>query len=137
MTNINSSVPHSSRSVGEVQWSRNVVRTEVSGHPCLVYEQRPPSVPALLLVARRWRGRTLLVQGNRRISFEDHERAIMRVAHRLRQTGTRAGDRVLLFGANHIAWVVAFWAIQCLGAVAVLGNAWWSEKELREVIERI
>jgi long-chain acyl-CoA synthetase len=61
----------------------------------------------------------------------------MRVTQRLQQAGIRAQDRVLLFGVNQVEWVIAFWAIQCLGAVAVLGNAWWSEKELREVIESI
>lgn len=137
MTNINSRGPSHSQPVGEVQWSRDVVRTERNDHPCLVYAQRPPSVPALLLVARRWHGRTHFVQGHRRITFEAHERAVMRVVQQLQQAGIRAQDRVLLFGVNQIEWVVAFWAIQCLGAVAVLGNAWWSEKELRGVIENI
>lgn len=135
MTNINSSVPV--QPLEEVQWSRNVVRTEVSGHPCLVYAQRPSSVPALLLAARRWQGRTHLVQGDRRISFEAHERAVMRVAQQLQQAGIQPQDRVLLFGVNQVEWVVAFWAIQCLGAVAVLGNAWWSEQELRAAIASI
>ncbi len=137
MTHINPTVPHSSPPVERDWWSRNVARAEVSRHPCLVYEQRPPSVPALLLVARRWHGRTHFVQGHRRITFETLERAVMRVAQRLQQAGIRAQDRVLLFGVNQVEWVVAFWAIQCLGAVAALGNAWWSEKELREVMESI
>jgi len=137
MTHIYPTVPHSSPPVGRGWWSRNVARAEVSRHPCLVYQQRPPSVPALLLVARRWHSRTHFVQGHRRITFETHERAVMRVAQRLQQAGIRAQDRVLLFGVNQVEWVVAFWAIQCLGAVAVLGNAWWSEKELREVMESI
>jgi long-chain acyl-CoA synthetase len=130
-------VPNSSPPVEAAWWSRNVLRATVSGHPCLVYEQRPPSVPALLVVARRWGGRTHFVQGQRRITFEAHEQAVMRIAARLTQAGIRSQDRVLLFGANQIEWVVAFWAIQCLGAVAVLGNAWWSEKELREAVESI
>jgi len=137
MTDINPSVTHIFPPVGAVRWSRNVVRTEVSGHSCLVYAERPPSVPALLLDARRWHGRTHFVQGDRRITFDAHERAVMRVTRRLQRAGIGARDRVLLFGANQVEWVVAFWAIQCLGGVAVLGNAWWSEKELREVIEMI
>src|SRR5258708_12743197 len=137
MTDTNPSVPQIPPPVGAVRWSRNVVRTEVSGHSCLVYAERPPSVPALLLDARRWHGRTHFVQGDRRITFDAHERAVMRVAQRLQQAGIRAQDRVLLFGVNQVEWVVAFWAIQCLGAVAVLANAWWSEKELREVMESI
>src|SRR5258706_797157 len=123
--------------VAPPRWSRNVVRTEVSGHSCLVYAERPPSVPSLLLDARRWQGRTTFVQGDRRITFDAHERAVMRVVRRLQRAEIRARDRVLLFGTNQVEWVVAFWAIQCLGGVAVLGNAWWSEKELREVIEMI
>ncbi len=137
MTDISPGVPHRSQPMGEVQWSRDVVRTEVSGHACLVYAQRPASVPALLLDARRWHGRTHFVQGDRRITFEANARAVMRVARRLQQAGIHAQDRVLLFGVNQIEWVVAFWAIQWLGGVAVLGNVWWSEKELHEVIEKI
>ena len=109
------------------RWSREVVGAEIAGHPCLVYEDRPKSVPELLVDARRWRGREHLVQGGRRVTFEAHERAVARVARRLKESGVHPKDRVLLFGANQIEWVVAFWAVQCLGAVAVLGNAWWSE----------
>jgi len=127
MTDINPSVTHIFPPVGAVRWSRNVIRTEVSGHSCLVYAERPPSVPALLLDARRWHGRTHFVQGDRRITFDAHERAVMRVVRRLQRAGIGARDRVLLFGANQVEWVVAFWAIQCLGGVAVLGNGWWSE----------
>ncbi|BBL79274.1 fatty acid--CoA ligase [Rubrobacter xylanophilus] len=115
------------------RWSREVVRAEVAGYPSLIYAERPRSVPELLVDARRWRGREHLVQGERRITFEAHERAVARVAWRLKAAGIRPKDRVLLFGANQIEWVVAFWAVQCLGGVAVLGNAWWSEPELREV----
>ena len=35
----------------------------------------------------------------------------------------------MLLGFNQVEWVVAFWATQPLGAVTVLGNAWWSEAE--------
>jgi long-chain acyl-CoA synthetase len=35
----------------------------------------------------------------------------------------------MLLGFNQIEWLVAFWALQCLGAVPVLGNAWWSDAE--------
>ena len=52
-----------------------------------------------------------------------------RVAAHLRGLGVRPGQRIMLLGFNQIEWVVAFWAAQTLGAVAVLGNAWWSEAE--------
>lgn len=119
------------------RWSREVVRAEVTGYPSLVYAEQPRSVPELLVDARRWRGREHLVQGERRITFEAHESAVARVAQRLKENGVGQGDRVLLFGTNQIEWVVAFWAVQCLGGVAVLGNAWWSEAELHELADSI
>ena len=82
------------------RWSREVVRTEGSGHPSLAYAERPRSVPELLVDARRWRGREHLVQGERRVTFEEHERAVARVARRLKEAGVHSKDRLLLFGAN-------------------------------------
>ena len=32
----------------------------------------------------------------------------------------------MLLGYNRLEWLVSFWAVQCLGGVAVLGNAMWS-----------
>src|SRR5260370_39820415 len=114
MPHISPTVLHSPPPVERGWWSRNGARAEVARHPCLVYQQRPPSVPALLLVARRWHSRTHFVQGHRRITFETHERAVMRVAQRLQQAGILAQDRVLLFGVNQLEWAVAFCAIQCI-----------------------
>jgi long-chain acyl-CoA synthetase len=110
-------------------WGREVSRAAVQGHPCLVYTRRPRSVAELLLDARRWGDREFLVQGDRRLTGRQHEQAVARVAAHLRALGAGPGTRVMLLGFNRIEWLAAFWAIQCLGAVAVLGNAWWSEAE--------
>jgi long-chain acyl-CoA synthetase len=112
------------------RWGREVARGVVHGHPCLVYVHRPQSVAELLLDGRRWPDREFLVQGPRRMTRADHERAVARVAQELRARGVGRGDTVLLLGFNRIEWVVAFWAIQSLGAVAALGNAWWSDHEV-------
>ena len=32
----------------------------------------------------------------------------------------------MLLGADSIEWVVCFWAVVETGAIAVLGNGWWS-----------
>ncbi len=126
------------RTIGEIsRWSREVVKAEVAGHPSLVYAERPRSVPELLVDAQRWRGREHLVQGEFRITFERLEEAVARASRRLEESGVGQGDRVLLFGANQIEWVVAFWAVRCLGGVAVLGNAWWSEAELHEMADSV
>ena len=40
------------------------------------------------------------------------------------------GDRVAIATRNLPEWVVAFWAAQAIGAVAVPLNAWWTGPEL-------
>jgi len=40
----------------------------------------------------------------------------------------------LLLGYNRLEWLVAFWALQCAGAVTLLGNAWWSDEEAAAAI---
>ena len=110
-------------------WGRDVESSVVNGHPVLVYARRPRAVADFLLSARRWRGREVQVQGQRRITVEQQEAAVARVAARLAGRGIAAGSRVVLLGFNSIEWVVAFWAVQAIGAVAVLGNAWWTDEE--------
>lgn len=118
-------------------WGRAVERTIVAGHPCLVYSRRPRSVSGLLLDARRWGDREYLVQGDRRLTRVGHERAVARVAADLQARGVGTGDRVLLLGFNSIEWVVAFWALQILGAVPALGNAWWGDEEVRHAVRQV
>jgi long-chain acyl-CoA synthetase len=115
-------------------WGREVERATVAGHPCLVYAQRPHSVAELLTAGSRWHERELLVHGPRRITGAQHEQAVAAVAAHLRERGVQPGDTVLLLGFNSIEWVVAFWALQAVGAVAALGNAWWSDAEVAEAV---
>src|SRR5690606_9515645 len=56
-------------------------------------------------------------------------------AREFQRTGVRRGDCVLLQGFNGIEWLVAFWALQTLGAVTAFGNAWWSAQETAAAIE--
>jgi len=43
----------------------------------------------------------------------------------------------MLLGFNRVEWLLAFWAIQRLGAVAALGNAWWSDTETSHAVELV
>src|SRR5699024_8183927 len=121
----------------DVRWGREVTRAEVNGYPCLVYTERPKAFADLLISARKWSDRTYLVQGEWRLSVAEHEVAVARVANRLSELGVGPGDRVVILGFNSIEWVVSFWATQTLGAVTVLGNAWWSEAEAVEALKTV
>lgn len=120
-----------------VRWGRDIIEATVNGYPVRVYKDRPRSVGELLLDARRWGEREFLVQGDRRLSYKNHEQAVAAVSNRLAAYGIAPGDRVLLLGFNSIEWFVSFWAIQSLGAVAVLGNPWWGAHELEVILGRV
>jgi len=120
----------------EARWGREVVPGTAGGHPCLTYARRPGSLAELLSGTGRWAEREFLVQGERRLSYGAFTGAVARVGAHLRGLGVRPGERIMLLGFNQIEWVVAFWAAQTLGAVAVLGNAWWSEAETAAALDQ-
>lgn len=116
------------------RWSRKAVHAPAGKPYRLVYEHRPSSMGELLLEMRRWSDREILVQGDRRVRAFEFERLVAQAARRVRDSGLSAGDRVLLLGFNSIEWVCLFWALQSIGAVAALGNAWWSREEIAGAI---
>lgn len=117
------------------RWGDEVVETEVLGRPCRTFARRPRHLSELHFDARRFAQREYLVQGKRRLTFAEHERAINAIARFLWHQGVRPRDRVMILGANAIEWVVAFWAGLRSDAIAVLGNAWWSPREVAGAIE--
>lgn len=119
------------------RWGREVVEATVRGFPVRIYKERPGSVGQLLLDARRWGDREVLVQGSRRMTYREHEQAVAAVANRIAAYGIAQGDRVFIHGFNSIEWFVTFWAVESLGAVAVLGNPWWGKHELEVILGRI
>jgi steroid-24-oyl-CoA synthetase len=118
----------------QLAWGHEVVTDDVLGHPCLVFERRRHRLAELLVDGRRFVDRDYLVQGSRRLSFGAHERAVSRAVGVLAERGVRPGDRVMVFGANAVEWVIGFWAILAAGGVVVLGNAWWSQAEVEHAL---
>ncbi len=57
--------------------------------------------------------------GMSRISFREWRERSRACAERLRVAGIQKGDRVMIAGANHPAWPIAFLGIQLAGATAV------------------
>ncbi|WP_308162705.1 class I adenylate-forming enzyme family protein [Nocardia alni] len=111
-------------------WGDRVVEGSYAGHPGLLYEPSPVSLPAMLLSARSWDGRDYIVQGERRISHPAFRAAIPAAAERLADAGVVRGDRVVLHCYNCPEFVLATWALWWLGAVPVYANRWWSSHEI-------
>ena len=108
-----------------------------AGVPFLVYEPRPQGLPDLLRMGGRWADRDHLVQDGRRLTFADVIEAAAGVAAQLADHGVGPGDRVLLLGGNSIPWVISFWGVIQAGAVAVLGNGWWSSTEIDHALNLV
>ena len=113
------------------------VAGEYGGHPGLVYQRRPRSFTELLTGVQRWAPRTFLVQGERRISFGVFFAAVRAAREQLTPLDIRPGDRVMLLGYNSPEWVLALLAVWSMGAVPVLGNRWWSDKEAQHCLAAI
>ena len=116
-------------------WGTDVIEGDYAGHPGLLYEPRPHSFAELLDGTSRWGDRTFLVQGQRRISFAEFGNAVAAARQHLRALGVKRGDRVLLFAYNSPEWALALWSLWTIGAVPVLGNRWWSPREIAHAVE--
>jgi long-chain acyl-CoA synthetase len=118
-------------------WGRTVVDGAYEGHPGRLWEPRRHLVPELLLDAARWSDREFLVQGSRRIRFDDHARAASTIAARLRRLGAGPATRVMIAAGNHPETIAAWWGVLAAGATVVMANAWWSDSELAAAVEDI
>ena len=84
--------------------------------------------------ARRFGDRTALVTGGRRLTFNELNELSNRLANGLRGIGVEAGDRVTLYAPNSWEWVVSYYALHKLGAVANPINAMLTPEEVGFVV---
>ena len=111
-------------------WGRGTDKAVINGRPCRVYTERCRSVGEFLVDARRWSDRVHVVQGDLRLTFAQHERAVARAAAWMAGQGVGPGSTVALLGRNRVELTVAYWAAHAHGAVVALCNAWWSPAEI-------
>lgn len=113
-----------------------VVEEPVRGIVLPVFRNRCRSFRELLTASTAFGEREYLVDGQRRITYAEHERLVASLATELRDSyGVRKGDRVAIFAGNCADWVIAFWAATTLGAITAGYNAWWSRREVAYAIE--
>jgi steroid-24-oyl-CoA synthetase len=107
-----------------------IVVEEVLGVPLQVYRQRLGSMRDLVALTEGRGDLDWVVQGDRRLSYGEHNALVRRVAVALLARGIQPGDRVAVLSANNIEWVVMFWACAVIGVACVPLNAWWKAEEL-------
>ena len=85
-------------------------------------EQKYPNNPALIFA-----GKTT--------SYSEMNIQIERLAKELVQRGVKKGDRISIYMPNSSNWVVAFFAIQRIGAIVVQTNPLYVESELKALLQ--
>jgi long-chain acyl-CoA synthetase len=124
----------SSEAPAAFAWGTEIGRRQDGAIPFLMYSPRRRHLVELLDDVARWPGRTLVVQGERRVSTEQFLGAVAELAEQLAADGIGPGDRVVLLAPNSPEWMVAFWAVVATGAIVVPGNGWWSAEEIAHAV---
>ena len=107
-----------------------VITEPVLGTTLRVYRSRMRSMRELVAQGDTKGDAEFLVQGDRRLTYAEHNALVRRAVGELLGRGVEPGDRVALLSANTVDWVVMFWACASMGAVCVPLNAWWKADEL-------
>ncbi len=110
-------------------------RASVVGIPMTIYANAPASMRAVFEATSVFADRDFLIYDDERWTYADLHQRVRALAHLLRERNIRKGDRVAIGMRNYPEWVLAFWACQTIGAVAVTLNAWWTGDELRYALE--
>jgi acyl-CoA synthetase (AMP-forming)/AMP-acid ligase II len=104
------------------------------------FSNRPRTLRDLLVKSQDF-GDTLYVVATdgvqeRAISYAQHAALAASAATALRDRyRVGKGDRVAILAANCREWIIAFWAAQALGAIAVGLNAWSTGSEIRYFVD--
>ncbi len=102
----------------------------IRGVPTRAWTNAPANLRLLVEASRAHGDRAATILEQERVSFDAQYRAIAHLAQALAARGVTKGDRVATAMRNLPEWVVSFFAITSLGAIAVPLNAWWTGAEL-------
>ena len=106
-------------------------RVRIRGVDVTSWKNAPPTLRHIFEGSRRFADRTYMVYERESLTFDEHHRRVVALAHALvNDSGIRKGDRVALAMRNYPEWSIAFWAVAATGAVVVPLNAWWTGPEL-------
>lgn len=102
----------------------------VHGVDLRVYRNAPRSLRDVWLSTATLGERAYLGYQDERLSYDDAHYRVRCIASHLCSMGVVKGDRVAIGMRNYPEWVLSFWATQCIGAIVVSLNAWWTADEI-------
>ena len=107
-------------------------QASILGQQVTNFKNRPRSLRDVLQRSTAFGQADYMVwQDGRRYTYAEHLDLVATLAANLQSIHEiKPGDRVAILAANCPEWVLTFWAITSLGAVAVGLNAWWTADEI-------
>ncbi len=111
-------------------------KENVLGEEMDVFKHRPRSLLDFLNNSVHFGDKPYLIFQNRTLTFSEHLELVKNFSSYLKETyDIKPGDRVAIYAANSIEWIVSFWSVVSLGAVACALNGWWNGKEAEAAID--
>ena len=108
----------------------SITDVEVAGHPMRAWAMAPGSLRDVWLSTAGHADADYLVYRDERWTYAQAHEEVARIANWLTASGIKQGDHVAIAMRNYPEWMLAYWAIACVGAVSVGVNAWWVPQEL-------
>ncbi len=110
---------------------------EVGGYPIQTFKNRFRNVWEMFLQSTvTYQDEIYLIEGPTRITFGQAADLAIRLAARIKDMdGVGQGDRIGILMENSIGFILSFWAIQNLGATAVIFNTRLAVPELKRQLQ--
>ncbi|MBA6412607.1 acyl--CoA ligase [Parahaliea sp. F7430] len=108
----------------------DVETVQVNGAPVRSYVHAPPSLREIWLSSAGHDQADYLVYDDERYSYAEAHQRVAAIAQWLHRQGVKQGDRVAIAMRNYPEWMLSYWAVTSMGAVAIGMNAWWVAKEM-------
>ena len=108
-----------------------LTEVEVAGHRLKAWANAPRSLRDIWTNAAEHGDADYLIYQHERLTYAQAHDQVARIANWLGAKGIKQHDRVAIAMRNYPEWMLAYWALSCIGAVPVGVNAWWVPEELK------
>jgi long-chain acyl-CoA synthetase len=112
-----------------------LTEVEVNGQSLKAWAMAAGSLRDIWTMAEGHGQADYLVYQDERWTYDQAHDEVARIAAWLTANGIGQHDRVAINMRNYPEWMLAYWAIVSIGAVAVGMNAWWVPEEMRYGLE--
>jgi len=107
-----------------------ITEVEVAGQHLKAWANAPGSLRDVWLSTVANGDKDYLVYEGERWTYSRAHEEVARIANWMVTNGIGQHDRVAIAMRNYPEWILAYWAVICIGAVPVGINAWWVAEEL-------